>query len=96
MENEGGSTINPLDIERAFAHFLLEFQDNGVQEYHRQVHILMQYQKRSLYVDFMHIKQYNEHLALAVEMEYYRYWYIYFYDIVTNQFSEKIILSLSI
>lgn len=74
MENEGGNAINPLDIERAFAHFLLEFQDqNGIQEYHRQVNILMQYQKRSLYVDFMHIKQYNEHLALAVEMEYYRY-----------------------
>lgn len=73
MENEAGNTIDPLDIERAFAHFLLEFQDqNGIQEYHRQVNILMQYQKRSLYVDFMHIKQYNEHLSLAVEMEYYR------------------------
>ena len=73
MENENNS-INPLDIEKAFAHFLIEFVDqNGIQEYHRQVNILMQYQKRSLYVDFMHIKQYNEHLALAVEMEYYRY-----------------------
>lgn len=72
MESENPE-LDSLGVERAFAHFLIEFKDqNGIQEYHRQLNILIQFQKRSLYVDFMHIKQFNEHLALIIETEYYR------------------------
>jgi len=66
------------EVALLFFKFLETFEDENVEEathslvYYRQLEELRQNERTTLYVDYMHIVQFDETLASAIESNYYR------------------------
>lgn len=66
------------EVALLFFKFLETFEDENVDEtthslvYYRQLEELRQNERTTLYVDYMHIVQFDETLANAIESNYYR------------------------
>ncbi|KAK4522309.1 hypothetical protein GAYE_HPESCF16G0189 [Galdieria yellowstonensis] len=67
------------EVALLFFKFLETFEDENVEEathslvYYRQLEELRQNERTTLYVDYMHIVQFDETLASAIESNYYRF-----------------------